>query len=125
MNNKKIVLTLAVLVAAIMILSSMALFLPQSRSADHSTGNAGSNSLAVQAQGFSAPHLPSRASNTLNDLNSKGISSKYVFLPNFGKSHLAGNQVNGTSYTQAPAPFGIGTYGLAQNNGKLVRYNIN
>jgi len=131
MNHSKFVLIMSVLVALVMILSAFAVFGGIQPSSNDATGR-------ISPQTSSVPsHLPvtpaihkanglsSRAVDVLNALESRGIPTRDIYIPNFNNrvNRLGGNLI-GPSYTSAPAPMGIGAYGLKLVNGSLVNSNL-
>lgn len=121
MNNRKIVLTAVVLVATVMVLSSMTFLFPGGTQSSPASGAKSTQSPAsAQSTG-----LTQQASNTLQALQSKGIPSTDIYLPSFKSAQTVGTNISGPSYLSAPAPMGIGTYGFSNNSGVITRYTLN
>ncbi len=77
----------------------------------------------LAAAADSAP-ASSRGAAIVAALNAKGVSSRDVFLPDFAAAdpgRSSGGHVNLT-YTTAPAPYGIGDFGLRNVSGVLTPY---
>ncbi|MCY0852058.1 MAG: thermopsin, partial [Thermoplasma acidophilum] len=73
-----------------------------------------------------ATEQSSMYSYVMQKLESRGISPKYVYLPNFNAQKIVHgrNQVSPT-YATTPAPMGIGDIGLKYVNGQTVPYEMN
>lgn len=127
MANRKYTSVLVIVVAAIMLLSSAAFLLPGgSQAAASSThGNNAQASAITQSASNLNTNLGQKAQSVLQALHSKGIPNKDIYLPNFNAvPQKVGNLVDGPSYTVAPAPMGIGSYGFSNNSGVITRNNI-
>lgn len=125
MNRKKIVLISAVLVATVMVLSSLAAFFPGEMSSASASGAKSSQTTTAAQQSSGTSALTQQAMNTLQALQSKGVPTNDIYLPSFKKAAISGTNVTGPSYTSAPAPMGIGTYGFSNNSGVITRYQLN
>lgn len=126
MASRKLMPILVILVAVAMILSSAAFLFPggsQTSGTGTSTTSAHASS-SVQGTATVSSALSAQGAQVLNSLHSKGIPNKYIYMPNFNKAPTTNGLLNGPSYTSAPAPMGIGTYGLANNSGVVTRNNI-
>ena len=124
MANKRIVLITAVLVAAIMVLSSLTI-LTEAAGQNNSAGTSAAQTTATSQVTKQTSTLSAKASSILQDLQSKGVPSNYVYLPSFKKAAITGTNISGPSYGSAPAPMGIGTYGFSNNSGVITRYDLN
>lgn len=128
MANRKFTSILVILVAVAMVLSSAAFLFPGG--SQSATSSAHGNTATANAVTQGAVNLGSSASHqkgasVLNALHSKGIPNKDIYMPNFNAApQKVGSLVNGPSYTTAPAPMGIGTYGFSNNGGVITRNNI-
>ncbi|MBX8632609.1 MAG: thermopsin family protease [Thermoplasmata archaeon YP2-bin.285] len=73
-----------------------------------------------------SPSPQGKAEQVMSYLHSRGIPGRYVYLPNFdSKPHYSGAGIIGPSYTSAPAPFGIGAYGVSNSTtGVLHAFNV-
>ena len=82
----------------------------------------------------SATHAPSASisssvaalkSRTLAQLNADHVPSKYTFLPNFGGNgvKMTHGVLNGPASSAAPAPMGIGDYGVENTTGTATAYS--
>ena len=127
MTNRKYMSILVILVAVAMILSSAAFLFPGGTQ----VANSGTHTSNAQASAITQGTVTGSAAasqmglNTLQALHAKGIPNKDIYLPNFNAApQKTGNLVNGPSYTSAPAPMGIGTYGFSNNSGIITRNNI-
>lgn len=126
MTNNRIVLISTVFVAVVMVLSSVAI-LTQAVSTDNNSTAGTANTQAVTSTQISkqVTELSNKATNILQTLHSKGIPNKYIYIPNFNKGDFSANNTTGPSYSSAPAPMGIGTYGFSNNSGVISRYQLN
>ncbi len=131
MKHRGVLIGLSIVVALAMTLSTFAVLggVPVA-SAQNDQGNGQSvhysypslsNPQAVQGNSGSS----SRAQQVMHELSSKGIPTKDIYLPNFNSklNHMKGNLI-GPSYTVAPAPMGIGAYGLKLVNSSYVNSNL-
>jgi thermopsin len=155
MNARPRTLVLVVAVAAVMIVSSLGLIGGAASPLATSTGArpaaaasgtgardstsvpAGAASLTAASPGIAAPPIPAAAtgsgsaattqgSQTLSDLESRGISPHDIYLPDFsGEVHSppASGHISPT-YTTSPAPFGIGEFGLENLSGTVTPYTL-
>lgn len=125
--NRKLLSVFVILVALAMVISTAAIIFPGENHSSSSTATSTAKaSLGNLAQVTTQPTLSQKSVNILNTLHSRGIPNKDIYLPNFNaKSPTSGNQINGTSYVQAPAPMGIGTYGFSNTTGTIQRNTIN
>lgn len=127
MANRKYTSILVILVAVAMILSSAAFLFPGgSQAASNSAqGNNTTANAVTQGAANTGNSASQTGANVLNALHSKGIPNKDIYMPNFNAApQKVGNLVNAPSYTSAPAPMGIGTYGFSNNSGVISRNNI-
>ena len=125
MGNKKKVLFLAVFVAILMVMSTAVVLSPA-----YFTSKSGVNSSAATyatgTQGnFASPALSQKASSIMQNLQSLGVPSNYVYLPSFKAPRIGQGGITGPSYTSAPAPMGIGTYGFSNVSGVRTKYTLN
>lgn len=129
MNNRKLMLSIVILVATIMVFSSaLVIFSSPAPVAAQST-----NTAAVSTGGTTVSHVTAtqstnvngRATNVLNELKQKGIPTKDVYLPNFNAKPDMSNGVVQPLYSQSPAPMGIGDIGVMNDNGVLTPYTYN
>ena len=65
-----------------------------------------------------------RGSSLLNTLETKGIPSNEIFLPNFHPDIAMSDGHVQPLYSVAPAPMGIGDFGLKNQNGVVEGYNL-
>ncbi|WP_241761834.1 thermopsin [Thermoplasma acidophilum] len=82
---------------------------------------------AVQASSYvNATQQSQMYSSVMQKLESRGISPKYAYLPDFNAQRIVhkGNTVSPT-YATTPAPMGIGDIGLKYLNGQTLPYEIN
>lgn len=117
-KQKKIVLFMAIFVATIMVLSSLVVL---AQLPGQSGGKAAQSSAATSA----STALSQQGAQILSSLKAKGIPSSDIYMPSFKKAPVSTDGITGPSYTSAPAPMGIGTYGLSNNSGVLTRYDLN
>ncbi|MGC8496872.1 MAG: thermopsin family protease [Thermoplasmata archaeon] len=61
----------------------------------------------------------------LSELREKGVPAKYAFLPNFNAKYARIGNTIMPLYSSAPAPMGIGYYGLMNNSGMLTGTVLN
>ena len=124
MNKRnKLILAISVIVALVMVLSAFSVMAVQSTNTQQSISP---NSSAASISAFQTPpaHLSARATGVMAQLASRGIPAKYVYLPNFNEhANKIGNLI-GPSYTSAPAPMGIGAYGLMYNGTNYTGFNL-
>ena len=89
----------------------------------------GGNALKQSSYAGSAVSPPSSygstmAGNILSTLKSKGIPSKYVYMPNFNaRTSVKGGAVQ-PLYSGSPAPMGLGDFGLRNTSNGVVGYNL-
>lgn len=116
-KQKKIVLFMTVFVATLMVLSSLVILaqLPGQSSGNATTANTASTVNTA---------LSDKGTQILSNLQSKGIPTSDIYMPSFKKAPVSAAGITGPSYTSAPAPMGIGTYGISNNSGVLTRYNL-
>ena len=126
MPSRKMLLFYTFLIAFAMLLTSFSVIpaavAAQGNSGTQSAGPTGN--LATQSISSSASALSSRAVSMLQNLHAKGIPNKDIYVPSFRGAAMSGSNVTGPSYTSAPAPFGIGTYGFSNNSGTITRYEL-
>ncbi len=131
---------LVVIVSVLMLMSAFAVFQgtsPASKAVNNSPTS------AITSQGTTISNLrntPAGSSATasvhqgpginmenhvMSTLKEKGVQSKFVYLPNFNaKTTLVNGKLQGPGYGAAPAPMGIGDYGLIrESNGSIGTYN--
>ena len=131
MNQKAMI---AILVATLMVISGATLLVtgfPTSQGTSINGGTAVSTHTmqqpTVTSPTASGPHLSNsnapQAQNYLNYAKSHGIPTKYVYLPNFMSTSKISNGHITPGYAFAPAPMGIGDYGLYNNSGVITTYN--
>lgn len=128
MANRKYTSILVVLVVVAMVLSSAAFLFPggsQTTANSAHGANATANAVTQGAANLGSSASHQKGASVLNTLHSKGIPNKDIYMPNFNAApQKVGSLVNGPSYTTAPAPMGIGTYGFSNNSGVITRNNI-
>ncbi len=122
MNNRRLVLTLSVLVATVMVFSSFTIL---AEMAPQSSAAQGSSNVSGTPGSMQAASLAQQGANILNSLQGKGIPSNYIYMPSFRMPSISNGNISGPSYTSAPAPMGIGTYGFSNNSGVIDRYTLN
>jgi len=122
-HSRKLLISLAIVVSVLMVLGGLVALLPSSTQTGNSASTVTTSVGALNALSNPAP-LSSKATGILSDLASKGIPAKYVYLPNFN-AHVnkVGNLI-GPSYTTAPAPMGVGAYGLMLNSSGYQGFNL-
>lgn len=120
MLKRKYVLAIVIFVAFAMVLSSMALV------GGVLTNNTGQQSSPTTLASSPATNnaLTGKAAQVMNALSQKGIPSNYVFLPNFNPNVHTSNGIITPSYSSAPAPMGIGAYGIEPGANGLTAYNL-
>lgn len=122
MTNRKLVLILSVFVALVMVLSSLTVL-------SDLVAQAGNQSTGSTASAGTAPSqttaLAQQGAGILNKLQGMGVPSNYIYMPSFKAPPITNGNITGPSYTSAPAPMGIGTYGFSNNSGVINRYTIN
>lgn len=127
MTRRKYISILVILVAVAMVLSSAAFLFPggnQTTSSSAQGSNATAN-VATQGAVNVGNSVSQKGMGVLNALHSKNIPNKDIYLPNFNAvTPKVGSLIDGPSYTTAPAPMGIGTYGFSNNSGVITRNNI-
>ncbi len=124
MLRRKFVLAIVIFVAFAMVMSSMALI--GGVVANNGSSNQANTPSSLAANQNANPTLTGKAAQVMNALTEKGIPANYVYLPNFNPTvHRHGNVIT-PSYTTAPAPMGIGAYGISDSNGAgpLTAYNL-
>ena len=122
-TQNKVILAVSIIVALIMVLSAFSVMAAQSNNPQQS---ASTQSSVASASSLQTPpaHLNARASGVMAQLASRGIPAKYVYLPNFNDHvNRIGNLI-GPSYLAAPAPMGIGAYGLMYNGTNYTGFNL-
>jgi len=124
MLKRKFVLAIVIFVAFAMVMSSMALI--GGVVANSGTPNQANTPSSLAATQSANPTLTGKAAQVMNALTEKGIPANYVYLPNFNPTvHKSGGIIL-PSYSVAPAPMGIGAYGISNSNGAgpLTAYNL-
>ncbi len=124
MLRRKFVLAIVIFVAFAMVMSSMALI--GGVVANNNSSNQANTPNSLAAKQTANPTLTGKAALVMNALAQKGVPAKYVYLPNFNPKVDKSGGVITPSYTTAPAPMGIGAYGVAPvgHGGKLKAYNL-
>ncbi|MEM4071108.1 MAG: thermopsin [Thermoplasmata archaeon] len=61
----------------------------------------------------------------LNSLKENGIPAKYAYLPNFNAKYVKNGNTISPLYSSAPAPMGLGYFGLMNNSGVLTGTVLN
>ncbi len=117
-------LVLSVIVALVMVLSVLG-----SVSGARPQGSPGSQANPSLMSSATSPHAlgnsPTYGSNQFNYMQHHKNISKYMFLPNMDpKIGFTDNHVQ-PLYNLAPAPMGIGYFGLVNRNGKIVGTVLN
>ncbi len=126
---------LAIIVALLMIVSGATLLFsgtPQS----HGNNISASSGISMTQAASPAPQTTpsattnqvtpggtSQASGFLHYAKAHNIPTKYVYLPNFMSTSKVSNGHITPGYQFAPAPMGIGDYGLYNNSGVISTYN--
>ena len=133
MNRKMII---AIVLSVVMVASGLVVLFSgygsTGNSASHATSSVtvtpSSTSAVKQNTGpsVSAPAMAQRAAmmqRILSNAKSSGIPMKYVYIPNFmSSSKIVDGHVT-PGYSAAPAPMGIGDYGLYNSSGVIKTYN--
>jgi len=124
MLKRKFVLAIVIFVAFAMVMSSMALI--GGVAASNSTSSQANTPSSLVASHNANPTLTGKAAQVMKALTEKGIPANYVYLPNFNPTVHKKDGVITPSYTTAPAPMGIGAYGISNNNGAgpATAYNL-
>ncbi|OWP56035.1 MAG: hypothetical protein B2I17_08660 [Thermoplasmatales archaeon B_DKE] len=124
MLKRKFVLATVIFVAFAMVMSSMALI--GGVAANNSTSSQANTPSSLVASHYANPTLTGKAAQVMKALTEKGIPANYVYLPNFNPTVHKKDGVITPSYTTAPAPMGIGAYGISNNNGAgpATAYNL-
>jgi len=108
----------AILVVIFLVIS----LVPSFTSAATSTQNIYHKVNVVNGLNEKSTNLEVLKSNILKTVENDGIPLKYVYLPNFNAQPQRGNIVS-PLYTSAPAPMGLGDFGLSVNStGAIVPY---
>ncbi len=68
---------------------------------------------------------PTMTQKVLTELREKGVPAKYAYLPNFNAKYAKIGDTITPLYSSAPAPMGIGYYGLMNNSGILTGTVLN
>ncbi|MEM0155306.1 MAG: thermopsin [Thermoplasmataceae archaeon] len=117
MLKRKIVLVIAVFVAFAMVLSSIAIV-------GGTFVNGSSTHQSTSASSAPGIALSGKAAQIMKDTAQKGIPATAVMLPNFNAPvHKEGGAIL-PSYLSAPAPMGIGAYGVAPSSSGFTAYNL-
>lgn len=137
---------LAIIVIAIMVLSGLSVLVSNVHSSDQLSSN-NSNALKVsshiigknvlptnspekKSQKSSAISSSARASALSNiqkiesGIKNGSLKSKDIYLPNLNTNVSTVNGHVSPEYSSAPAPMGIGDFGLKNQSGTLVPYNL-
>ena len=124
MLRHKFVLAIVIFVAFAMVMSSMALI--GGVVANNNSSNQANTPNSLAAKQTANPTLTGKAAQVMNALTEKGIPANYVYLPNFNPTVHRKDGVIAPSYGTAPAPMGIGAYGISDSNGTgtFTAYNL-
>jgi len=116
-NNKKNVFKVLLPVAVVVVLMSSG-FLIATSSMASVPGHAQTNQVS-NTQGSTMTQK------VLNSLRENGIPAKYAYLPNFNAKYSRQGNTITPLYSAAPAPMGIGYYGLMNDSGVLTGTVLN
>ncbi|MBX8634839.1 MAG: thermopsin [Thermoplasmata archaeon] len=120
----KMVKTIVAAVCLLMIVSTLVVLVTPGGYFYHA------GSVSKQAQSaINAVSHPSSSANTaagsvLSALKSRGIPSKYVYLPNFNAKTSVKSGTIQPLYSGSPAPMGLGDFGLRNTTHGMVGYNL-
>lgn len=123
MLKSKYALVIVIFIALAMVMSSMALIggIAAGSSSSEHTNTPGSLVVSHNAN----PILTGKAAQVMKALAEKGIPANYVYLPNFNAAVHKKDGIIMPSYDTAPAPMGIGAYGISNSTGNnLTTYNL-
>ena len=122
-TQNKVILAVSVIVALVMVLSAFSVMAVQSANTSQPSSPQ-SSAASISALQTPPAHLSAKASSVMAQLASRGIPAKYVYLPNFNGHVNKIGRLIGPSYTSAPAPMGIGAYGLMYNGTNYTGFNL-
>ena len=123
MLKRKFVITIVIFAAFVMVMSSMALIGGVVANNNAKQTNIPSDLMATKTAN---PTLTGKAAQVMSALEARGIPANYVYLPNFNPTVHKRGDVILPSYSTAPAPMGIGAYGISDSDGtgQFTAYNI-
>lgn len=90
-----------------------------------SSANMASTSSHAQTDQISNAQGSTLTQKVLNSLKENGISAKYAYLPNFNAKSVKNGNTISPLYSTAPAPMGLGDFGLMNNSGVLTGTVLN